>query len=163
MHCAAQSSCGSPPGPFACAPPPSDPAADSPAVPRPPEPPAWRSCPPSCDRNRTPPGMVSPPATQRTYATTPSPLPAPNPPPPPPPSSPPADNFASLFALARRFARSFSSPAIRSALSERSKYFFPSIQVCRQTVPESSGGLDQIGEQAVGAGGQIQEQGLARL
>src|ERR1039458_3729926 len=45
--------------------------------------------------------------------------------PPPPPPSPPPDNFSIFFALASRSARSFSSLAVRSGLSERSKYFFP--------------------------------------
>src|SRR5579884_2763874 len=50
----------------------------------------------------------------------------------------------SFFALAIKSARSFAKAAARAGASAISKYFFPSIQVCWQTVNESSGGFDQM-------------------
>src|SRR5689334_21635786 len=59
------------------------------------------------------------------------------------PSSP-SDLAESFLALASRSARSFASAAARAGARVMSKYFLPSIQVCSQTVEESSGSLDHI-------------------
>src|SRR5690349_17313918 len=60
----------------------------------------------------------------------------------PPPSPPPPPE--SFFAFATSSSRSFRNRSVRASFAERSKYFFPSIQVCTQTVSHASGDFDQI-------------------
>src|SRR6185369_236207 len=62
--------------------------------------------------------------------------------------SPPSANLAICLAFFSSSLRSCISLLARSAFSDRSKYFLPSIQVCTQTVPESNGDLDQIARSA---------------